>query len=94
MAMTTTRTSELAGNQDPDGPSDALLLDRVRQGDRDAYGELYVRHEPAATSLAVSARTRALENRSPTLYVGACVTLAQIADMRGDRQLAELDRLY
>jgi RNA polymerase sigma factor (sigma-70 family) len=50
MAITTTQ--DLQGDQLPDGPSDASLLERVRAGDRDAYGELYLRHEPAATSLA------------------------------------------
>jgi RNA polymerase sigma factor (sigma-70 family) len=49
--MAVTNTMEV-GDQVPDGPSDAALLERVRAGDRDAYGELYVRHEPAATSLA------------------------------------------
>ena len=50
--MATTTTLEPRGDQIPDGPSDATLLERVRDGDRDAYGDLYVRHEPAATSLA------------------------------------------
>ncbi|HYF46361.1 MAG TPA: sigma-70 family RNA polymerase sigma factor [Acidimicrobiales bacterium] len=50
MAMTT--TLEAHGDQFPDGPSDAVLLERVRAGDKDAYGQLYLRHEPAATSLA------------------------------------------
>jgi RNA polymerase sigma factor (sigma-70 family) len=50
--MAVTTTLELQGDQVPDGPSDALLLERVRAGDSGAYGELYVRHEPAATSLA------------------------------------------
>jgi RNA polymerase sigma factor (sigma-70 family) len=50
--MAVTTTVELQGDQVPDGPSDAALLERVREGDQNAYGELYVRHEPAATSLA------------------------------------------
>ena len=50
--MAVTTTQELERDQVPDGPSDAVLLERVRAGDRDAYGELYLRHEPSATSLA------------------------------------------
>jgi RNA polymerase sigma factor (sigma-70 family) len=50
--MAATTTMELRGDQRPDGPADADLLLRVRAGDRDAYGDLYLRHEPAATSLA------------------------------------------
>lgn len=50
LAITTTQ--ELAPDQVPDGPSDAELLARVRAGEPDAYGELWLRHEPAASSLA------------------------------------------
>jgi RNA polymerase sigma factor (sigma-70 family) len=45
-------THETQADLAPEGPSDADLLLRVRNGDQNAYGELYVRHEPAATSLA------------------------------------------
>jgi RNA polymerase sigma factor (sigma-70 family) len=45
-------THETQADLAPEGPSDADLLLRVRDGDQNAYGELYVRHEPAATSLA------------------------------------------
>ena len=49
---TTATTSTTVDDQASDGPSDAELLARVREGDREAYGQLYLRHEPAATSLA------------------------------------------
>lgn len=48
----TTISEDVRGDVRAAGPSDADLLERVRAGDRDAYGELYLRHEPAATSLA------------------------------------------
>ena len=48
----TTISEDVRGDVGAAGPSDADLLARVRAGDRDAYGELWVRHEPAASSLA------------------------------------------
>src|SRR3954471_3651583 len=36
----------------PEGPSDAELIARVRNGDLEAYGELYVRHHYAAERMA------------------------------------------
>jgi len=48
----TTTSEEVQADLRVVGPSDAHLLERVRSGDRDAYGDLYLRHEPAATSLA------------------------------------------
>ena len=48
----TTISGDLEGDVTAAGPSDADLLERVRAGDREAYGELWIRHEPAATSLA------------------------------------------
>jgi RNA polymerase sigma factor (sigma-70 family) len=36
----------------PDGPSDAELIARVRNGDLEAYGELYARHHHAAERMA------------------------------------------
>ena len=36
----------------PDGPSDAELISRVRNGDLEAYGELYARHHHAAERMA------------------------------------------
>jgi hypothetical protein len=50
--MAVTTTHELQGDQAPDGPSDATLLELVRAGDREAYGELYLRHEPAGTCMS------------------------------------------
>ena len=50
--LAVTTTHETQADLAPEGPSDADLLARVREGDQNAYGELYVRHEPAATSLA------------------------------------------
>jgi tetratricopeptide (TPR) repeat protein len=65
-----------------------------RLGDDAAMGELDLLEAAAAVaredwetacSLAESARNHALARRSPTLYVGACVALADLADLRGDR---------
>src|SRR4051794_41475889 len=36
----------------PEGPSDAELIARVRNGDLEAYGELYARHHYAAERMA------------------------------------------
>jgi len=36
----------------PDAPSDAELIARVRNGDLEAYGELYARHHHAAERMA------------------------------------------
>ncbi|HEY8058400.1 MAG TPA: sigma-70 family RNA polymerase sigma factor, partial [Acidimicrobiales bacterium] len=50
--MSTTIEQGARGDERAPGPSDADLLSQVRSGDTDAYGQLYLRHEPAATSLA------------------------------------------
>ena len=44
----TTISGDIEGDVRALGPSDADLLERVRAGDRDAYGDLWIRHEPAA----------------------------------------------
>src|SRR6059058_5550163 len=36
----------------PEGPSDAEFIARVRNGDMEAYGELYARHHHAAERMA------------------------------------------
>lgn len=50
--MSATIEQDARGDEQPAGPSDATLLEQVRTGDADAYGQLYLRHEPAASSLA------------------------------------------
>lgn len=45
-------------------------------------------HWERAEELTLSARERALASRSPTLYCGASISLAELAGLRGDRLAA------